>query len=216
MTYEERILERLDRIEERLRPITDSGEAVRDLRQDLAPRLNEAVQYLITELADIEADFQIEDLIYLCKKVLRNIDHFNFSIDMLKNAIDFAVTAEPLLKSSVPIAIQYLDELEQSHVFKIMDVSIRMAKKIGDTYTVEEIEQMADGVVRLAGLLKDLTHPVSLDLLERAARLPSAVDLDQAQTAGPVSMVKALGDEQVRQGVGVLLELTRGLSALKT
>ena len=215
MTNEEKILERLERLEKKIDPISESAASVKELKMELAPRVNEAVHYLIEELADIEADFQLEDLIFFCKKALRNINNLNYSMDMLKNLIDFATMAEPLMKSSVPQVIKSLDDLEQNNVFKIADISIQTLKKIGKTYTEEEFQQIGDGLVRLTGLLRDLTSPESLDLLEKAARLPGAVDLDDAKPVGPFSMLGAMSDAKVKEGMGVLLELAKGLPAMK-
>lgn len=215
MTNEEKILERLERLEQKIDPIAASSASVKSLSAELAPRVNEAVHYLIAELADIEADFQIEDLIYFTKKLLRNINNLNYSLDMLKNAIDFSVMAEPLLKSTVPQAISMLDDLEQANVFQVADVSVQALKKIGQTYTKEELSRMADGVVRLTGLLQEVTRPESLDFLERAARVPAAVDVDAAGSVGMFSMLGAMSDEKVKEGMGVLMELTKGLAALK-
>ncbi len=215
MTNEEKILERLERLEKKIDPIAESAASVKELKMELAPRVNEAVHYLIEELADIEADFQLEDLIFFCTKALRNINNLNYSMDMLKNLIDFATMAEPLMKSSVPQVIQSLDDLEQNNVFKIADISIQTLKKIGKTYTEEEFQQIGDGLVRLTGLLRDLTSPESLDLLEKAARLPGAVDLDAAKSVGPFSMLGAMSDAKVKEGMGVLLELAKGLPVMK-
>lgn len=116
MTTEELILDRLDRLESQIAPLTASAKALGELREELAPRVNEAVQALIVELADVEADFQLEDLLFLIKKMMRNIRNLDFALDQMKNLIDFALTAEPLLKSSVPQVISFLDDLEQRGV----------------------------------------------------------------------------------------------------
>ncbi len=215
MTNEEKILERLERLEKKIDPIVESAASIKELKMELAPRLNEAVHYLIKELADIEADFQLEDLIYFIKKALRNINNLNYSMDMLKNIIDFAIMAEPLIKNTVPQVIQSLDDLEQNSVFKIADISIQTVKKIGKTYTEDEFVQIGDGLVRLTGLLRELTRPETLDLLEKAAKLPGEIDFDAARPVGPFSMIGAMGNEKVKEGMGILIELTKGLSVLK-
>ncbi len=215
MTNEEKILERLERLEKKIDPIVESAASIKELKLELAPRVNEAVHYLIKELADIEADFQLEDLIYFCKKALRNINNLNYSMDMLKNLIDFAIMAEPLIKNTVPQVIQSLDDLEQHNVFKIADISIQTLKKIGKTYSEDDFQQVGDGLVRLTGLLKELTRPETLDLLEKAVSIPGEINFDAARPVGPFSMIGAMGNEKVKEGMGVLLELTKGLSALK-
>jgi len=188
---------------------------MRELRDDLTPRVNETVQALIKGLVEIEADFQLEDLTFLMKKVLRNIRNMTWSVDQLKNLIDFLRTVEPLLKSAVPEAICYLDALEHQGVFQIMASMLGVLQRIAQTYTPRDIDQIGNGLVELVGVAKKLTAPQALNLLHRAAEIPVTVDLSQAKEVGPFGMVFALGNSEVKQGMGVLLELTKGLSLLK-
>jgi uncharacterized protein YjgD (DUF1641 family) len=215
MTTEQMILDRLERLENQIVPLTASARALGELREELAPRVNEAVQALIVELADVEADFQLEDLLFLIKKMMRNIKNLNFILDQMKNLVDFALTAEPLLKSSVPQVIAYLDDLERRGVLRLLGTGMEVLKKVGASYSAEELQEVADGVVRLAGILKKLAAPGALDLLDRAADLPARVDVSAAKAVGPWGMLRGMGDPQVQQGLGVLLEFTKGLAALR-
>ncbi len=215
MNNEELILSRLDRLEQKVAPLAETARSVSELREDLAPRVNEAVKALIVELADVEADFQSEDLIFLCKKALRNVRNFTFALDQLKNLIDFALTAEPLLKSTIPEIIFYFDELEQKGVFRIINTSLEVMKKIGERYTAEDMEQIGEGLVKLLGIAKKLTTPEAITFLDNAAELPAKIDLSQAKDVGPCGMMWAMGNKEVKEGLGVVLELTKGLSALK-
>jgi len=215
MTNEQAIMERLDSLEKEIFILTDTARSMKELRDDLTPRVNETVQALIKGLVEIEADFQLEDLTFLLKKVLRNIRNMTWSVDQLKNLIDFLRTVEPLLKSTVPQAIAYLDMLEHQGVFQILASILGVLQKIAQTYTPRDIDQIANGLVDLVGVAKKLTAPESLNLLHRAAEIPLTVDLSQAKEVGPFGMVFALGNSEVKQGMGVLLELTKGLSLLK-
>jgi len=208
-------MERLDSLEKEIFILTDTARSMKELRDDLTPRVNETVQALIKGLVEIEADFQLEDLTFLLKKVLRNIRNMTWSVDQLKNLIDFLRTVEPLLKSTVPQAIAYLDMLEHQGVFQILASILGVLQKIAQTYTPRDIDQIANGLVDLVGVAKKLTAPESLNLLHRAAEIPLTVDLSQAKEVGPFGMVFALGNSEVKQGMGVLLELTKGLSLLK-
>ena len=215
MTHEEEIIARLERLENRITPMADTARAVGELRDELAPRVNEAVHVLIRELADVEADFQLEDLLHLVKKALRNTKNISFTLDQLKNLIDFAVTVEPLLKSSVPQIILYLDELERSGVFRLLQAGLETLKAIGGSFSETELDQIRTGMVRLAGTLKQLSRPEALDFADRVAQLPGRVDLSAAKAVGPWGLFWALGDDEIKQGLGVVLELTRGLASLK-
>lgn len=215
MNHEEMIIARLERLERQIMPMAETARAVGELRAELAPRVNEAVHALILELADVEADFQLEDLLFFVKKVLRNLKNFNFTIDQLKNVIDFAVNVEPLLKSTVPQLILYLDDLERSGVFRMLNTGIDVLKKIGSNYSPEELAQAGAGMVRLAEAFKKLSEPQAVDFFERAVALPGQIDLVGAKPTGPIGLLWALGGNEAREGLGVLVALTKGLSALR-
>ena len=215
MTNEEQILERIERLENEIAPMARAARSMGELREELTPRVNEAVQALIVELADVESDFQIEDLLFLIKKAMRNVRNLNFTLDQLQNLIDFAQTAEPLMKSTVPQIIYYLDDLERKGLFQMATVFIDVMTKIGESHTPEDMEQIGDGMVELIGILKKLTAPEALALLDKAADLPTSVDISHAKPVGPMGMFWRLGDPDVKEGMGVLLELSKGLGALK-
>jgi uncharacterized protein YjgD (DUF1641 family) len=216
MTRENELFERMERIEAQLVPLEQSAKAVKELRDELAPRVNEAVQAMIVALADVQPDFQMEDLGHLVKNAMRNVKNLNFSLDQLKNLIDFLVIAEPVMKTTVPQIIFYLDELEQKGVFRILNLGLDVLKRIGSTYSPEQLQQLGDGLVRMVGVLHKMMVPESLDLMEKAAAVPGSVDLSDAKPVGMWGMMGALSDPKLKEGVGVALALTRGLAELKT
>jgi uncharacterized protein YjgD (DUF1641 family) len=215
MNNEQAILERLDAIDEKVRPLAESAISIKELKEELAPRVEEAVKALIIELQDVEADFQLEDLIFLIKKTMRNVRNFTFALEQLQNLVDFALTAEPLLKESVPQWIASLDQMEQSGVFSLFRSTLGVMQKIAKAYGPEDIEQIGDGLVSLVGVMKKLTSPAAIDFLGRMTEVPLRADFSRAQPAGRWTMFWALSDKDVRQGLGVALELTRALAAAK-
>jgi uncharacterized protein YjgD (DUF1641 family) len=215
MTNEELILERLDRIEAQLAPIAQTAGGIKDLREDLIPLSGQAFRLLIQELEDVESSFQLEDLLTLFKRALRSVKPVIFSLEQLENIVDFITTIEPLLKSAVPQVINYLDELEQKGVLRIITATLDVRAKIASAYTAEDIDQIGDGAVALLGLAKKLSDPEATDFLEKIADLPSKVDLAGAKPVGPFGMLGALSSKEARQGLGVLMELTKAMGSLK-
>ncbi|MGB9440673.1 MAG: DUF1641 domain-containing protein [Desulfobacterales bacterium] len=215
MTNEELILERLDRIEAQLAPISETAGGIKDLREDLIPLSGQAFRLLIRELEDVESSFQLEDLLKLFKRSLRSIKHITFALEQLENIVDFVTTIEPLLKSAVPQVINYLDDLEQKGVLRIITATLDVRAKIASAYTAEDIDQIGDGAVTLLGLAKKLSDPVAIDFLEKIAGLPAKVDLAGAKPVGPFGMLGALSSKEARQGLGVFMELTKAMGSLK-
>ncbi len=215
MTNEELILERLDRIEAQLAPISQTANGIKELREDMIPLSGQAFRLLIRELEDVESSFQLEDLLTLLKRTLRSVKHIIFSLEQLENIVDFVTTIEPLLKSAVPQVINYLDDLEQKGVLRIMQATLDLRAKFAAAYTAEDIEQIGDGAVALLGLAQKLSDPQSVEFLEKFASLPSKVDLADAKPVGPFGMLGALSSKEARQGLGVLMQLTKAMGSLK-
>jgi uncharacterized protein YjgD (DUF1641 family) len=216
MTNEELILERLDRIEARLAPMAESAAGFAELKDDLTPLVIGGTQLLIKELEDVEAAFQLEDLLNLVKRVLRSVRDIGYALDQMENIIDFVKTVEPLLKSSVPQVINYLDDLEQRGVFRVIQATLDVRAKVAEAFTPEDIDQIGDGLVALLGLAKKLTDPQAIALLEKFAEVPGHLDLAGAKDVGPFGLISACSSKEVKQGLGVLMELTKAMGELKS
>jgi uncharacterized protein YjgD (DUF1641 family) len=147
--------------------------------------------------------------------MLRSVKPIIFSLEQLENIVDFIVTIEPLLKSAVPQVINYLDELEQKGVLRIITATLDVRAKIASAYTAEDIDQIGDGVVALLGLAKKLSDPAASEFLEKIAALPSQVDLAGAKPVGPFGMLGALSSKEARQGLGILMELTKAMGSMQ-
>ena len=215
MTNEELILERLDRIESQLAPITQTASGIKELREDLIPLSGQAFRLFVRELEDVESSFQLEDLMALLKRSLRSVKHIIFTLEQLENMVDFVTTIEPLLKSAVPQVINYLDDLEQRGVLRIITSMLDVRAKIAAAYSPEDIDQIGDGAVVALGLAKKLSDPKAAKFLEKIAELPTKIDLAGAKPVGPFGMLSALSSKEAREGLGVLMQLTKAMGELK-
>jgi len=215
MTTEKQILERLDRIEAQLAPVSQTASGLNELRDDLIPLSGQAFRLLIRELEDVESGFQLEDLLALMKRFLRSVKHLQFGLEQLENVVDFVLTIEPLLKSSVPQLINYLDDLEQKGILRIIQSTLDVRAKVAASYSPEDVDQIGDGLVALLGLAQKLSDPQATAFLQKMAELPSKVDLDKAKPIGPFGMLGALSSKEARKGLGVLMELTKAMGGLK-
>ena len=214
MTTEQMILDRLDRLESQIEPLTASAKALGELREELAPRVNEAVQALDRRAGGCGGRFPAGGPAFPDQENDAQHKNLNFALDQMKNLIDFALTAEPLLKSSVPQVISFLDELEQRGVLRLFSYQHGGSQKggrvlFGRRFAADRRRDGASG-----GDLKKLTAPEALDLLDRAADLPSRVNV------GPKPSARGACSEHGRPaspaGMGVLVELTKGLATLRT
>jgi len=212
MKKEDEILERLERLEALMTPMAESARSMNEFKEELTPRVNELVKNVIIELAEIDGDFHLSDLTGLGKNMLRNVKNLNFALNQLKNAIDFVETAEPLMKITVPYYIARLDELEQKGVFNLLTAGLTTLEKIAETYSAEEIDQIITTLVNMMGALQKLGTPEAAGFMDHMTSIPGRVDISQAEAVSTMDLFRAMGDEEIRKGMGVLLQLTKAMA----
>jgi len=215
MTNEELILEKLERIESQIQPLLETSEKFTELKNDLIPIANHATALLINELTEVEAGFQLEDFMSLTKEAMRNTENFIFALKQMSSLIQFVKDLEPLLKSAVPQVIQYLDQLEQKGVFRIINSTIDLRTKVATAYTAEDIDVMGDGLVAVLGLAKSLSDPKAIELLEKLSQIPSKVELENAKSVGVFGLASAGFNSEIGKGLGLLMELTKAMGRIQ-
>jgi uncharacterized protein YjgD (DUF1641 family) len=215
MSNEELLMARLAGVEEQLKILVKSQEGMAELRKDLAPLVGSTFRILMQELGDVEFGFQLEDFFALLKRSLRSVKNITYALEQLENLVDLWKVIEPMMKSSVPNLIKYLDGLERRGVFRTYTAMLEVRAKVASQYGPEEIAAMGDGFVLILGILKKLSHPETVQFINRVLDLPRELNLEEAQPLGPLGALAELSRKETRQGIGVMLQLTKALGKLK-
>jgi len=146
---------------------------------------------------------------------MRSVKQLHYALKTLDRGIEFANDIEPLLKSAVPKMIEHLDDLERKGVFRIIKAMMDVRAKVAAEYDHHDIEQISDGAVAMLRLAKKMADPNVLAFMEKAVALPGQVDLSNTKKIGPFKMLSAGFNSEVKDGLGVLMELTKAMGKLK-
>jgi len=215
MSKEDLILQRLEEIETKLALVHERAVVSQNFWHDMQPVMNDAFKVMLHELGDIETGFQLEDLFVLLKTSLRSVNNLTYTLNQLETLINLWGTAEPLMKSTVPKAIAYLDELEQRGVFRTYEAMLNLRAKVAQEYGPEQIEQMGDAFVFLIGMLGKLSDPKVRLMIEKASDAFTTMDLDKAEPCGPIGLMRAMSSPEAKQGLAVMVEMTKTLGKLR-
>jgi len=215
MSKEDLILEKLGKIEAELADLRAAREPMDDLVRDLNPIMKQALYVLIDEFKDVEDSFQMEDLYALIKKFMTQVKNITWALEAMDTMVDMWHTMEPMMKSALHNTVRYLGTLEQKGVFRTYEAMLEVRGKIAQHYGPEDIEAMGDSFVVLLGLLKKMSNPEMIGLLEKLTDLPANIDLANAKPVGPMGILGAVSNPEVKAGIGVALEMTKALGKLK-
>jgi len=128
LSKEDLLLERLDRMEGQLQTLVQAQQSLAELKADVTPLLNSAVRLLIDELGMVESGFQLEDFFALLKQGLRSLRNLTQALETMENIFELWSCMEPLLKSTVPNLINYMDNLERRGVFRTYAAMLEVRK----------------------------------------------------------------------------------------
>ncbi len=225
MSAEEQILERLTRIEEKLEQFSSCADQLKnftnvfenfhDLSRDVSLLTYPAVKILTEELGEVETGFQLEDISFLLKRVLLSLRHIAWGLDQLENLVDLWKDLEPLMKIAVPHVIDALEDLEEKGIFKGYQAMLEGYAKIAKAYGPEDIDAIAEGIVSMHGVAKKFSNPKFIAFVDKFMDVPAQVDLEEVKPAGPMGLMWRMRSPECRQGLGVLVELTKALGKLK-
>jgi len=221
MSPEEQILERLTRIEEKmdrfstdmehLKGFSDLFDSFRDLSRDASMLTYPSVKILTEELGEVETGFQLEDISFLLKRFLLSLRHIAWGLEQLENVVDWWQDMEPVMKIAVPHVIDVMEDLDQKGIFRGYQAMLQGYAKIAQTYGPEDIDLIAEGIVRMHGVAKKFTDPKFINFIETFMDVPTQVNVDECKPTGPFGIMWRMRSQECRQGLGMMLELTKAL-----
>lgn len=159
-----------------------------ELKADLIPIGNQLISLTITELEEIGAEFELEDLLYLLKRVLRNTQLILTMMDRFEAIMGIADEVELLGKQVFSSAVEALDRLEQGGVFS---QSGELLQTFAQEGTLSELNGMlkafhstpddADRTPSLVSLIREANQPETKRGLSRMLKVIQALGKDTGE-----------------------------------
>ncbi len=187
-------------------------QAMQEFQADMIPIANHMVKLTIDELADIGNEFRGEDLLFLLKRVLRDTHLLIRMMDYLEGAMGFADEAELLGKQVFNQAVEKLDEMEHKGYFAFAAQGLDMVDRIVTEFSQEDAQALADNIVTIIKTVRNMTQP---DIMALANRTVDVMRQEQPPESAPsaFSLLRDLGDPQVRAGMSRMLNMLKTLGA---
>lgn len=200
MTNEERILKRLDALDEKMQFLSGRAESMQDLQETATPIIKDLLHnVLLKEMGEIQEHCELDDLLYLFKRLLLSVRDITWMLEQLENIIELWRTCEPMIKPTFLASIEKFDELDQKGVFASASALGSSLSTITEKYTPEEIGRMGDALVSIAGLLERV----------------GTVNLENSQRVGLLGMVGKLSTPESKQALGILSEILTAIGTEK-
>jgi hypothetical protein len=161
-------------------------QGMKELMEDAIPVVNHVIKLSIDELAEVGNDFELGDLLFLVKRVLRDTRMLVGLLDQFESVAELAEEGQQMGKRIFHQVTMELDRLEREGYFGFARAGWKVADRLVHDFEPEHVEALGNGLV---------------EALKTAP--PDRVSL--------FDLVGALGDPKVRRGLYRSLNLLKAI-----
>jgi len=200
---------KIDLISEQLESQQRRHKDMQELQQDMLPIMNHMIKLSIDELAEIGNEFELEDLLFLLKRVLRNTRLIRRLMDMVESGAGLLDEIEPIALQAFGTTVETLDRMEQEGYFAFTQEGWRIVERIVSEFSEEDVRALGDNVVTILTTVRNMTQPEILSLANNAI---SAINPQEpVEDISTLRLIRELGDPRVRRGMARLLNMVKAL-----
>lgn len=203
--------QKLDFLTEQMEAQRKQQQAFEELKQDVIPIGNQLIKLSIDELAEIGNEFQLEDLFFLLKRVLRNTNLLLEMLDRAEAAMGLADEAQILGKQVFSTTVQKLDEMERAGYFQFATEGMKITDRIVTEFTIEDVQALGENIVTILRTVRNMTQP---DILGYANNAVDAIREEPGANGSisTVQLLRELSDPKVRQGLSRMVQMMKAFA----
>ncbi len=202
--------QKIDYLTEQLEAQRRRQEALEELQRDLIPIVNHAIKLTIDELAEIGLEFELGDLLYLLKRLLRSIPLLLRMLDQLEAISALGDEAQLLGKQVFSNLVETLDRLEREGYFAFARGGWYIAEQVVSEFSEEDVRALGDNIVIILRTIRNMTQPEVMALANNA--------VEAIRNEGPEDdlslwgLMREISDPKVRRGFARLLNMIKALA----
>ncbi len=211
--------EKLDLLTAQVQVLTDQARAAarwqaerEELMQDVIPIADEALQLVTEQLEEVQEYVDLCDLVRLVKRLLRSGRNIDRMLDQLESLLDLAQTLGPLTDSAFQKATDALQSAEQRGYFAFARGGAEVVDNVVASFGEEDVKLLGDNIVLILNVLKDVTQPQILSLVQNIIAASEA-ELKQPIDTSMRSLLGQMRDPDVRRGLVLTMRVLRVIGA---
>jgi uncharacterized protein YjgD (DUF1641 family) len=180
-----------------------------ELKDDLIPIGHELFRKSVEQLEEVEQYVQMEDVLRLVKRLLRNTRNLEQILDQLESVTELWQDFSPLSRDAFLTLMQRLDELERRGYFVFLQGGLDMADRIVTSFTEEDVRQLGENIVLILQTVKEMTQPQIMTMLRQTAQV---VKDEEPVDTSMLGIIRQLNDPAVKKGLAKTLQVLKSVA----
>jgi uncharacterized protein YjgD (DUF1641 family) len=192
-----------------------SREAVNDLVDDLAVVGKDAFKNMVSELDNAGIELDSETLRCFILRLIRNIGSLGMVLETLESITDLARDLTPIIKQIGLDGVQKFHEMEQKGYMEITSQVGKSMDIILSRYTIEDLKNLSDNMVRVVDTLITIGNPGVLNKINTAVVALKDINPEDIEEYSVWRLMKQLNKPEVRKSYGFIMAFLQNISKQK-
>ncbi len=179
-----------------------------ELKNDLTPVMQEMYQLSVRELDEIDGYVELEDMLRLMKRLMRNTRNLEQMLDQMESLMELGQDISPLTQQAFLALMGRLEEMEHKGYFSFMQEGLAIMDRVVEEYSEEDVRQLGENIVLILNTVKEMTQPEIMRMLQDTAvaiRDDEYADKDVSM----FSILRQLNDPEVKRGLAKTLNILK-------
>lgn len=181
-----------------------------ELIGDLMPIAGEAYRLTVQQLDEIEGYVQLDDIIRVMKRLMRNTRNIEQMLDQMEAFSELTSDIMPLTQGMFLTLMSRLDEMERKGYFTFMQGGLEIMDTVVSNFSEEDVKQLGDNIVLILNTVKEMTQPDVMQLLSSTASVMK--DEDIPENVSMFYLMRQFNDPAVRKGLAKTMNVLKTVS----
>lgn len=207
-----RLHEKLDYLVLKMEDYWQRQAELEELKNDIIPVANHMIKLSIDELAEIGSEFQLEDLLYLVKRLLRDTHLLVDLLNRVESMADLFDEIVPIGNQAFNQTVETLDQLERQGYFSFARAGGRIVERIVSEFSEEDVNALGDNIVLILNTVKEMTQPEIMTFV-RNTLLIAEQEVDKPVDTSYRGLLRQMQDPAVRRGLALTMRVLHVVGA---
>jgi uncharacterized protein YjgD (DUF1641 family) len=181
-----------------------------ELKSDLTPIAGEVYRLSVQQLDEVEGYVQLEDIVRLLKRLMRNTQNIEQMLDQLEGISELSSELTPLSEEMFLMLMTRLDEMERKGYFTFIQGGMEILDTVVSNFTEDDVRQLGENIVLILNTVKEMTQPEAMQLLQNTATV--MMEEEVPEKVSMFYLMRQFNDPSVRRGLARTMNVLRTVS----
>ena len=185
---------------------------VQDLVSDLSIIGKDAYDSTVEELDKRQVELDPSELTGLAVSFLRNIGNIKLMMDTLEMAVDLSKEVGPIANEAIIDLTKQLAFFEQKGYFAFIKEIGPIIDNVITGFSPEDLRELADSVVTILSIVKEMTQPEVLGTMENAIKAFNSMETESVPSYSIWRVMREMNSPEMKKALGFGITFMKNVS----